>query len=286
MEQLETNLLGFLRFFLPALLILWMLCRKGVHKPSREMQKPMWSRALCIAACQICFIYSLQHLTLVESVVLFGAGPLFIPVLERLLFSVPIRMVTVTCLIMTFAGVIVLSGGVGEVALRPELLVGLAAGLFNAGSQLSLYRVSKSSLSALEINFWTFIYASILLCPAMIFTLYYSDLSILMAAESQPAALPLVVAMLGALSLLIINTQVFRAKAYKLASSGSQLAPLIFTNLLFTSLWQWLFFQNTFAATQVIGLSLIVLANVLNIVLPQWPNIKRLWIERQPNTSH
>ncbi len=286
-NQLDANLFGFLRFLLPALLILLMLCVRGVRKPSAEMLKPMWIRALCIAACQLCFIFSLKHLTLVESVVLFGTGPLFIPVLERLFFAEPIKWVTVACLIVTFSGVVMLSGGVGNIEFRPELFIGLAAGLFNAGSQISLYRASKSQLNALEINFWTFFYASILLFPVMAVSLYVSDsafnLQFVQAEVNNPI---LLVVMLATLSLLVINTQVFRSKAYKLVGSSSQLAPLIFTNLLFTALWQWLFFSDPFTHHQLLGLALIVLANVLNMLIPQWPNIRKMFEQYQHRTSH
>ncbi len=69
------------------------------------------------------------------------------------------------------------------------------------------------------------------------------------------------------LALFTINTQIFRSKAYKLADSGSQLAPLIFTNMLFSALWQSLFFDDVFSTQQLIGINLIVVASITNI---QW----------------
>lgn len=79
----------------------------------------------------------------------------------------------------------------------------------------------------------------------------------------------LIAVMLG-VSFLIINTQVFRSKAYKLAESGSQLAPLIFTNLLFTAIWQWLFYAESYSYLQVMGLTLIVLANMFVVFAPKY----------------
>ncbi len=71
-----------------------------------------------------------------------------------------------------------------------------------------------------------------------------------------------------AVSVLIINTQIFRAKAYKLVESSSQLAPYLFTNLLFASIWQFLFFNVAFSGLQILGLAVIVAANVLNVASP------------------
>jgi hypothetical protein len=70
-------------------------------------------------------------------------------------------------------------------------------------------------------------------------------------------------------SILVINTQVFRAKAYRLAHSGSQLAPLIFTNLLFSALWQQLFFNVQYLPIQMIGLGLIVIATIAGTLIPK-----------------
>ncbi len=64
-----------------------------------------------------------------------------------------IRMSTIVALVMAFSGVILLAGADGEFTWRIDLLLGLAGGLFNSGSQLTLYKASKSGLSPLEINF-------------------------------------------------------------------------------------------------------------------------------------
>ncbi|NOH78320.1 EamA family transporter [Vibrio sp. RE86] len=262
-QYLEPALLSFLRFLIPAAMIL-LLFRVVLTRPVGELNRAIWIRALCIASCQVCFIYSLNHLSLVESVVLFGTGPLFLPVLERLIFSTKLQWISVVGVIATFGGVLLLAGDVSGVSFRIELLVGLASGLFNAGSQLSLYRISKSKLNALQINLWTFLYAAILLVPYLLFTSSTAPLVI----NQQTAPIGLICVVLLAVSALIINTQVFRAKAYRLVESGSQLAPLIFTNLLFTALWQAMFFNESYTLTQLLGLTLIVAANMLVVLFP------------------
>ncbi|WP_447042410.1 DMT family transporter [Vibrio parahaemolyticus] len=259
-EALSVTMFSFLRFFLPALILLLVLIPKGIKLPKSTELKPTLLRALCIGLSQLCFIASLQTLTLVESVVLFATGPLFMPVIEKLVWHGKIRASTVFGIVMAFSGVVLLAGTEGEFTLRYDLLLGLAGGLFNSGSQLTLYKVSKSNMSPLEINFWAFSFAALFILPLALI----NDGSGLLGAHSfslsvEPSVLwPLV------MSMLIINTQVFRAKAYQLASSGSQLAPLIFTNLLFTAVWQSLFFADVMSRTQIAGMGLIVLATVLN----------------------
>ncbi|EOD6260334.1 DMT family transporter [Vibrio parahaemolyticus] len=259
-EALSVTMFSFLRFFLPAVILLLVLIPKGIKLPKSTELKPTLLRALCIGLSQLCFIASLQTLTLVESVVLFATGPLFMPVIEKLVWHGKIRASTVFGIVMAFSGVVLLAGTEGEFTLRYDLLLGLAGGLFNSGSQLTLYKVSKSNMSPLEINFWAFSFAALFILPLALI----NDGSGLLGAHSFSLSVEPSVLWLLAMSMLIINTQVFRAKAYQLASSGSQLAPLIFTNLLFTAVWQSLFFADVMSRTQIAGMGLIVLATVLN----------------------
>ncbi|ELA8381729.1 DMT family transporter [Vibrio parahaemolyticus] len=259
-EALSVTMFSFLRFFLPALILLLVLIPKGIKLPKSTELKPTLLRALCIGLSQLCFIASLQTLTLVESVVLFATGPLFMPVIEKLVWHGKIRASTVFGIVMAFSGVVLLAGTEGEFTLRYDLLLGLAGGLFNSGSQLTLYKVSKSNMSPLEINFWAFSFAALFILPLALI----NDGSGLLGAHSFSLSVEPSVLWLLVMSMLIINTQVFRAKAYQLASSGSQLAPLIFTNLLFTAVWQSLFFADVMSRSQIAGMGLIVLATVLN----------------------
>ncbi|HCG8600257.1 TPA: DMT family transporter [Vibrio parahaemolyticus] len=259
-EALSVTMFSFLRFFLPAVILLLVLIPKGTKLPKSTELKPTLLRALCIGLSQLCFIASLQTLTLVESVVLFATGPLFMPVIEKLVWHGKIRASTVFGIVMAFSGVVLLAGTEGEFTLRYDLLLGLAGGLFNSGSQLTLYKVSKSNMSPLEINFWAFSFAALFILPLALI----NDGSGLLGAHSFSLSVEPSVLWLLVMSMLIINTQVFRAKAYQLASSGSQLAPLIFTNLLFTAVWQSLFFADVMSRTQIAGMGLIVLATVLN----------------------
>ncbi|ENX4855622.1 TPA: EamA family transporter [Vibrio parahaemolyticus] len=259
-EALSVTMFSFLRFFLPALILLLVLIPKGIKLLKSTELKPTLLRALCIGLSQLCFIASLQTLTLVESVVLFATGPLFMPVIEKLVWHGKIRASTVFGIVMAFSGVVLLAGTEGEFTLRYDLLLGLAGGLFNSGSQLTLYKVSKSNMSPLEINFWAFSFAALFILPLALI----NDGSGLLGAHSFSLSVEPSVLWLLVMSMLIINTQVFRAKAYQLASSGSQLAPLIFTNLLFTAVWQSLFFADVMSRTQIAGMGLIVLATVLN----------------------
>ncbi|UOE82530.1 DMT family transporter [Vibrio splendidus] len=282
-EVMPTSLLSFVRFLLPSLFLFLFLTFYKISKPTREMWKPLVMRAIFMVACQWCFLTSLQTLTLVEGVVLFSTGPLFIPLLEKLIFGTKIHTTTIACLAITFFGVVMMAGDwsqfeFGSEFFRPALLLGLLAGVFNSGSQVSLYRASKTSLTPAELNAWTFLVAAILVIPMLVLTSVSAVSAVpdVLQGDSVYGALTTLLSFddlrwigLGAfgLALFTINTQIFRSKAYKLADSGSQLAPLIFTNMLFSALWQGLFFDDVFSTQQMIGINLIVVASITNTLL-------------------
>ncbi len=104
--EMPIQSLSFLRFLIPAFILLGVMYLTHFRFPPKGMMKAFWIRSLCIAGCQLCFIYSLQHLSLVESVVLFSTGPLFIPLLEKLIFGITMKVSTVVSLVITFMGVL------------------------------------------------------------------------------------------------------------------------------------------------------------------------------------
>ncbi|ERM57380.1 DMT family transporter [Vibrio cyclitrophicus] len=279
-ETMPISLLSFVRFLLPSLFLFLFLIFYKISKPTRKMWKPLVMRAIFMVACQWCFLTSLQTLTLIEGIVLFSTGPLFIPLLEKLIFGTKVHTTTVVCLAITFVGVVMMAGDwsqfeFGSDFFRPALLLGLLAGMFNSGSQVSLYRASKTSLTPAELNAWTFLVAAILVLPMVLFT-SISVMPDVLEADGGDGALTVLLSIdglgwigLGAfgLALFTINTQIFRSKAYKLAESGSQLAPLIFTNMLFSALWQGLFFDDVFSTQQILGINLIVVASITNTLL-------------------
>lgn len=264
-DSLSIEMLSFLRFLFPAVLLLWLMALTKWAVPDRKMWQALGLRAFCIAASQLCFLFAINRLSLVETVVLFSTGPLFIPLLEKLLFKTQIQSTTLINLAITFTGVLLMAGNTSGVELKPELLVGLGAGVFNAGSQISLYRVSKGSLSPIALNAWGFLLAAVITLPLVLFQ---TNKSTLQQTASDIADIQTLLSMLILLAVCIVNTQIFRVKAYQLANSSSQLAPLIFTNLIFSSVWQIMFFNQPLEWNKVTGISLIIIATLLNTFLP------------------
>lgn len=271
-DEYSPESLTFVRYLIPIVLLGGWMLKKHITWPSKSERRMLWIRGACMGAGQMCFMFALQHLSLVECVVLFSTGPLFIPIMERIAFKRLLRWGSIVTLLVTFVGVILLSGGISQFHWDWALGLGLAAGIFNAGSQVTLYQVSQTRLSSQEMSLWSFICAVIILAP-MLMMLDSSNFNVVLLYESHST---LVLWALLGIGMLVVGTQLFRAKAYRLASSGSQLAPLIFTNLIFSAIWQLLWFDVSYTTQQALGLTVIVLANMARFV----PTIKQQWQRR------
>ncbi|GAM64026.1 metabolite transporter superfamily [Vibrio ishigakensis] len=248
-----------LRFFLPAIIMLSLILLVKRCLPERDMWRVLIIRAVGVAACQFCFLYSLGKLSLVESVVLFSTGPIFIALFERCLFKIQLQSATLWAIGLTFWGVIFLAGNTDGFTFKPELLIGLMSGMFNAVSQLSLHRASKSSMSGMESSGWSFLLAGVILVP--ILALFHEQGAVDLNFTFTASHIVMLIVMV--MTFAIIGTQLARNSAYRLAETNSQLAPLIYTNLVFTAVWQFTLFDERFSLHQYIGLGLIVGANML-----------------------
>lgn len=278
-DIISYDLLILLRFLMPALFMVWLLAITEWQNPDRTTLPAIVLRALFITLTQVCFLYALTHLSLMESVVLFSTGPLFIPLLEKIIFGAPLNHLTVVALLMAFVGVAIQSGIKENIDWRPELLIGVASGLFNAASQVCMYRSTKSQLSSLALNTWCMVFASVFAFVLFIglqgidtLKIHNGDFSLSMLFLQNVVLdsdwIWAVIAVL-LMSVTTINTQVFRAKAYRLVSTGSILAPLIFTNLVFATLWQVMFFNFEWQPHTIMGMILIVSATLLHSLGPR-----------------
>ncbi|MCG7498266.1 EamA family transporter [Vibrio sp. Of7-15] len=262
---ISVELLNLIRFLVPALIMLWLLLLIKWELPTKANIRPLLFRAFFITLTQLCFLYAINALSLVEAVVLFSTGPLFMPLLEKIIFRAAIRPITIVAIMIAFVGVVIQAGVGSGFQWRVELLIGLGSGLCNALSQVCMYRSSKSSLSALAVNTWCMVFATGLALPVFLMhsMVVNVDSVALFSALENP------VFVLGAilmLSITVINTQMFRVRAYQLVESGTQLAPLIFTNLIFAFIWQVVFFEQALESHKIMGVMVIVSAIILNML--------------------
>jgi drug/metabolite transporter (DMT)-like permease len=265
-QSFDPAWLCFFRLLFPAILAFWLMFITNWSYPNSKTWGSLIVRGICITGSQLCFLASITHLSLVEAVVLFGTSPLFVPILERIFFKIPVQPLIVINLALTFTGLLFIAGNLEHMQFGGSLLLGLAGGIFNAGSQVSMYRSSKSNLTPLGVSAWSFITAAIFLVPFLFFSPVTTEMEWHTLTMWQHPLLLLLLFM----AVCTVNTQVFRAKAYQLVESGSQLAPIIFTNLIFSAIWQYLFFNHPMSWNKLTGIGLIIFATVLNTFVPIW----------------
>ena len=259
-----------LRLLIPALVMLLLAACSRWVMPNIAAWRAFTLRAIFIASCQSCFMLALSHLSLIEAVVLFSTGPLFIPLLERFFYKTKISRLVMPTLILMIIGVVMQNLTTQGIIWRWELLIGLAAGVFNGCSQVALFRASKINLPVLVINGWCFAIAALLVLPIMLmFTDQYEYQQSVQLLTNIEQGIPLLLLFLG---LSTASTQFFRSKAYRLVDSNSELAPLIYTNLIFAMLFQLIFFDTSMSLMQILGTGLIVLATLLNTFAPHYFN--------------
>ncbi|MEJ6120628.1 DMT family transporter [Vibrio sp. 2-Bac 85] len=247
------NVLLMARLTIPAIIMLGTAFILRARLPTFAETKVIGKRSIFIALTQFCFFLSLSKLSLIELVVLFSTGPLFIPIIERILYGSTISRPIVLTLVFSFFGVIVQSGVINGVQFQWGMLLGLLAGFFNACSQVSMYKSSQIKLNPFMTNGVSFLIAVILVLP--IATLLMESSTSEFTYWLFPYAE--VIVLMGALS---VGTQLFRTKAYQRSLSSAELAPIFYLNIFIAALLQAIFFEQTFQLFQVVGLAIIVSA--------------------------
>ncbi|RZF90174.1 EamA/RhaT family transporter [Pseudoalteromonas sp. CO302Y] len=261
--MLPIILLLFLRLLLPGCLMLATARARFWHYVSFSALKNVMLRAVFITLCQGFFILALYKLTLIEAVVLFSTGPLFIPLLEYLIFKREIDLFVVPTLLLMMIGLIIQSMTEQGFLLRWELLIGLAAGFFNACSQVCLFQISKEKTPILVANGLCFLMAALLSIVLFALPVIANELIFDFAVPEDIFSNKTTWVIVGLLVLMATfssATQYFRSTAYKLVSTGSELAPLIYTSVVFSYLLQLMVLNNPVNGQQLLGISFIVAA--------------------------
>ncbi len=253
---IPIDLLLIARLLIPAFLMLLAAAFVKATIPNIRETIVIGRRSVFIALTQFCFFSALVNLSLIELAVLFSTGPLFIPVIERILYGVKLSFAVVCTLAVSFLGIVIQSGISEGVTLQWGKLPALFAGFFNACSQVSMYRASKIEVHSLMINGVSFLIASIFVLP----------LTLLMNSDKPMSdhsyglvTYAFLISLMGGLS---VGTQLFRTSAYRKALSTAELAPIFYLNILISATMQVIFFDEVFSAHQIIGLSLIVMSCV------------------------
>jgi drug/metabolite transporter (DMT)-like permease len=212
---------------------------------TRRLPSHLFRSLAGLASMYACF-YALARMPLGDAMVLCYTSPLFMPGFSK--FWMKERLPAGTALTMTlgFIGAaLVMKPGLG--VFRPAAFVALASGLSGAAAQVGIRDLTTTEP-----------------VPRILF--YFSATSTLMSA------IPLLWSWrtpVGVEWVLLVGTgltasaaQYFLTQAYRLASP-SRVGPFIYAAVVYSALFDWVFWRHHPDVLSFLGASLIILAGVL-----------------------
>jgi drug/metabolite transporter (DMT)-like permease len=193
-----------------------------------------------------CFFYAIAHLQLSEAFLLAATAPLFIPLIAYIWIREPVTQKLRGAIFVGFVGIVlILKPGIG--VFQPVAIVGLAAGAFAALAMVSIRRMSASE-------------------PTIRIVFYFTVLGTLISAVplvwSWQLPEPKIWWFLILIGLLAAVGQFLLTKGYGLAPAA-QVGPFTYTNVVFATLFGWLFWEESLDAFTWIGAFLICIAGII-----------------------
>lgn len=191
---------------------------------------------------------SLRVLPFSESSVLRATSPLFIPILAFIWLKEPLRKIIIPCLILSFSGIILLSG-----LDKPEFsylsFIPIGAGLFAAFAMIAIKQISRVA-NATEVVFYFSVFGTL----ASILLGIFSD-------NKLPNTLHLweIILSMGALA-VVSQLSLTKSAQYVPASI---LAPFYYLNAVFGSLISHFFWGEKLGFWGWIGAGLVIFAGLL-----------------------
>lgn len=255
-EQFFLSALIFWRFFaaFSIYLIFLILLKKLKGAPSHL--KMNFIRALFILGAQASFFYYIQNHSLLNGMVLFNTGTLFIPIIEWAFLRQKVGKSTWITVAISFIGVLCI--------LQPDRgifsyasLIGLLSGLCQGISQTLFGITSRKEMQGLSILFLFLFCAALSLIPYL-----FSQSTWVEGKGFDLWSLGLIL-LLGVFS---IFNQTTRALAYQ-HSTPSRVSPYLSFSVFISGLFDWWFFNRIPNLLSIIGAILVISAGVLKIYL-------------------
>lgn len=203
-------------------------------------------RSLAGLGAMYCFFYAIDQLQLSEACLLAATSPLFIPVIAYVWIREPVARKIRGTIIIGFIGIVlILKPGLG--VFQPVAFVGLAAGVLAAVAMVSIRRMSTSE-PTIRIVFY--------------FTVVGTLISAVPLVWSWQSPQPRIWWLLVFIGLLAAVGQILITKGYSLAPAA-QVGPFTYGNVVFATLFGWIFWGESLDAMTWVGAVLICIAGII-----------------------
>ncbi|MTH96860.1 DMT family transporter [Roseibium sp. RKSG952] len=256
-QSLDLTAAVFLRFFAPFLVLAGLMI---VYR--QPLKWASWRhhafRAGFAFGAQLCFFYTLGKGSLLIATLLFTTSGLFLPFVTRLAFGTEIKPRTLLAVIISFAGVAVILDPTSQ--LQPFVLVGLLAGLFNAGSQAVQHRQSKMD-AALPVTFAMFGIGSVLSALLVSVAGDWAVFGSVMGTGGH--AIVILVLTAAAFAVFTIGNQWLRSIAFSYVNKPASLTPFYYSSIVFAAALDWIVYGQAPALHAYIGLVFVIAGTVI-----------------------
>jgi len=203
-------------------------------------------RSLAGLGAMYCFFYAIDQLQLSEACLLAATTPLFIPVIAYVWIREPVSQKVRRAIIVGFMGIVlILKPGLD--VFEPVAMVGLTAGVLAALAMVSIRRMSTSE-PTIRIVFYFTVLGTLISAVPLIWTWQ----------SPQPGIWWLLVF----IGLLAAVGQILLTKGYSLAPAA-QMGPFTYGNVVFATLFGWIFWGESLDAMTWAGAVLICIAGII-----------------------
>jgi drug/metabolite transporter (DMT)-like permease len=248
----------FLRYAISFFIVLWVIILSNIRlKVSYSTFKKHLLRSFLIVCSQYCLFYYLLHHTILQGNLLFSTGPLFIPLISMFLLKEKIKPEIWMCIILSFIGVALIIKPDTNI-FNSAMILGLLSGFFNACSQVIFHNTAKKE-NPFVINCWVYGMASIFsFIPILIFfSLNKISTQFITIFHSNIAMLFIILPLLG------ISSQNARTHAYKYVRVATSLSPFLYTTIIFTGIFSYIFFNHTPDILTIAGSCIVIFGGLL-----------------------
>jgi drug/metabolite transporter (DMT)-like permease len=243
-----NQVLCFANFF-SWIIILPFVLKNGVKFLVAERFFMIVLRTLLGMAVVYCISLALKNISLSEVVLLNNTAPLFVPFIVWICHGTKISHSLWIGLIIGFIGVfIILRPGFEEI--NSGLLIALLSGLASAGMLVTLRQIAHQPL--LRILFYYFLIFWVLFAPSLI--------------GDWPSVLLQIWFLLFLSGASMVAAQVTLTAAMRYATSH-EIAPTLYTSVIFAGLIDWIFWKNKPTLLSVLGMVVVCIGGMITMLV-------------------
>jgi len=261
---------------LPVLLVAAFADRATWASVRSASLKPAFVRACCVAAGQILHVIALFDGHLAKIVLLHHISPLLIPLIAWVWLGERMRGLTALGLLLGFAGILVVvqpwhgAAIAFDVATVAALVSGSAAAL----SKMLLYDIARNYQQSARATFiQTFGMATLLLLPFAAYALFAGrDLpthhgpTVEGVAAGGDVMIVLALAAFVAMAIVAVIDQLLTDRAYRLLPNAAIIGPFMYTSVVFSVLFDWLFLGRPPGLDLIAGAGLVIVGATLAVI--------------------